>query len=75
MEKIRFGKVKKANKKIRSIKRIFLFGGERGIRTPVTVFAVNMISNHAPSTTRTPLHDVSALAHSIARSEQYLHIV
>lgn len=30
-------------------------GGERGIRTPVTVFAVNMISNHAPSTTRTPL--------------------
>ena len=35
---------------------LLLCGGERGIRTPVTVFAVNMISNHAPSTARTPLH-------------------
>ena len=41
------------------------FGGERGIRTPVTVFAVNMISNHAPSTTRTPLHDALVLSHGI----------
>ena len=43
----------------------FLLGGERGIRTPVTVFAVNMISNHAPSTTRTPLHDALVLSHGI----------
>ena len=28
--------------------RLCLYGGERGIRTPVPVFAGNMISNHAP---------------------------
>ena len=28
--------------------RLCLHGGERGIRTPVPVFAGNMISNHAP---------------------------
>ena len=27
----------------------FLFGGEKGIRTPGTVITVHMISNHAPS--------------------------
>ena len=28
--------------------RLCVRGGERGIRTPVPVFAGNMISNHAP---------------------------
>ena len=28
--------------------RLYNYGGERGIRTPVPVFAGNMISNHAP---------------------------
>lgn len=28
--------------------RLWFRGGERGIRTPVPVFAGNMISNHAP---------------------------
>ena len=49
---------KKQSKRARLLDGLFYFGGERGIRTPVAVFAANMISNHAPSTTRTPLHNV-----------------
>ncbi len=46
-------------------------GGERGIRTPVTVFAVNMISNHAPSTTRTPLQIVDSAELTLSGSVLY----
>ena len=51
-----FFRIKKQSKRARLFDELLLCGGERGIRTPVTVFAVNMISNHAPSTARTPLH-------------------
>ena len=44
------------------IELMFYFGGERGIWTLGTAVAVHMISNHAPSATRTPLHALHIVA-------------
>ena len=63
-----------ANKKT-PIRAFFLFGGEKGIRTPGTVITVHMISNHAPSASSDISPNNGVYYNKLLRKNQEIKII